>query len=160
MKIARLYLETSVWNFCFADDAPEKKEITLRFFERVRLGDYQVYISDTVLEEVAQAPAPKRTQLLTVIADISPELLELDDEVLRLARRYLKEGILPAHKLEDAVHAAVATVHEVDALISWNLKHLANFRKMELINSINMMEGYLKRLELITPMEVSEDEDR
>jgi hypothetical protein len=31
---------------------------------------------------------------------------------------------------------------------------------MELINSINMMEGYLKRLELITPMEVSEDEER
>ena len=160
MKIARLYLETSVWNFCFADDAPEKKEITLRFFERVRHGAYQVFISDTVLEEIAQAPTTKRTQLLTVIADIAPELLELDDEVLRLARCYLKEGILPANKLEDAVHAAVATVHEVDALISWNLKHLANFRKMELINSINMMEGYLKRLELITPMEVSEDEER
>jgi len=158
MKIARLYLETSVWNFCFADDAPEKKEITLQFFARVRQGVYRVYISDTVLEEIAQAPLVKRERLLAVIADISPELLEIDDDVLILARRYLREGILPMHKLEDAVHAAVATIHEVDALISWNLKHLANFRKMELINSINMWEGYLKKLELITPMEVAEDE--
>ena len=46
----------------------------------------------------------------------------------------------------------------MDALISWNLKHLANFRRMEMINGINLKQGYGKRLELITPMEVS-DED-
>jgi hypothetical protein len=65
---------------------------------------------------------------------------------------------LPASKIEDAMHAAVATVFEVDALISWNLKHLANLKKMELINAINMKAGYFKRLELITPMEVSDEE--
>jgi hypothetical protein len=36
MKKPQLYLETSVWNFCFAEDAPEKKEITLRFFGKPR----------------------------------------------------------------------------------------------------------------------------
>ena len=46
MKTPRLYLETSLRNFNFADDAPEKKEITLRFLEKVRRGKYQVYISD------------------------------------------------------------------------------------------------------------------
>lgn len=40
----------------------------------------------------------------------------------------------------------------------WNLKHLANFKKMELINAVNMKAGYFKRLELITPMEVSDEE--
>ena len=68
------------------------------------------------------------------------------------------EGVVPQTKLEDAMHAAVATVFEMDALISWNLKHLANFRRMEMINGINLKQGYGKRLELITPMEVS-DED-
>ena len=64
----------------------------------------------------------------------------------------------PANKFEDAVHAAVATVFEMDALISWNLKHLSNLKKMEMINGVNMKEGYSKRLELITPMEVSDEE--
>jgi len=39
-----------------------------------------------------------------------------------------------------------------------NLKHLSNLKKMELINGVNMKEGYSKRLELITPMEVSDEE--
>jgi hypothetical protein len=59
---------------------------------------------------------------------------------------------LPARAVADSKHAAVATVYELDALISWNLKHLANLRKMEKINGINLIEGYSKRLELITPM--------
>jgi hypothetical protein len=46
----------------------------------------------------------------------------------------------------------------MDALISWNLKHLANLRKMERINAVNKKLGYSKRLELITPMEVSNAE--
>ena len=75
-----------------------------------------------------------------------------------LARKYISEGALPQNKMEDAIHAAVATVFEMDALISWNLKHLSNLRKMELINGINLKEGYTKRLQLITPMEVSDEE--
>jgi hypothetical protein len=75
-----------------------------------------------------------------------------------LACKYISEGALPQNKMEDAIHAAVATVFEMDALISWNLKHLSNLRKMELINGINLKEGYTKRLQLITPMEVSDEE--
>jgi len=84
--------------------------------------------------------------------------LIIKEEVAELAQKYISEGVLPANKIEDATHAAVATVFEMDALISWNLKHLSNLRKMELINGINMKEGYSKRLELITPMEVSDEE--
>ena len=60
-------------------------------------------------------------------------------------------------KVEDTIHAAMATAYEMDALISWNLKHLSNLKKMEMINGNNMKEGYFKRLELITPMEVSDE---
>ena len=62
--------------------------------------------------------------------------------------------------MEDAVHAATSTVFEMDALISWNLKHLSNLKKMEMINGINLKEGYTKRLQLITPMEVSDEDIR
>lgn len=62
------------------------------------------------------------------------------------------------YKVEDALH--VATVYEMDALITWNNRHLANLRKMEKINSINLKEGYTKHLELVNPMEVITDENR
>lgn len=159
MRNPHLYLETSVWNFCFADDAPEKKEITLRFFERIGRGDvYEAFISDVVIQEIGRAESGKAKRLLDVIAQYSPKILTVNEESIELAQRYLYEGLLPANKIEDAMHAAIATVYEMDALISWNLKHLANYRKMELINGVNMKSGYCKRLELITPMEVSDEE--
>jgi len=65
---------------------------------------------------------------------------------------------LPARAVADSKHAAAASVYELDALISWNLKHLANLRKMEKINGVNLTEGYSKLLELITPTEVCKNE--
>ena len=155
MKIQKLYLETSTWNFYFAEDAPEKREITIRFFERVKEGLFEVFISDIVLTEIARAQSEKRSLLVDLIQQYRPKRLVLSEEVANLSKKYILEGVFPQQKLEDAMHAAVATVYEMDALISWNLKHLSNLRKMEMINGINMKEGFFKRLELITPMEVS-----
>lgn len=158
MKRPQLYLETSVWNYYFADDAPEKREITLSFFDKIRQGEYEIFISDIVVEEIGKADDSKKRSLLDIIAEYGPTMLIISEEVAGLAQQYISEGALPASKIEDAMHAAVATVFEVDALISWNLKHLANLKKMELINAINIKAGYFKRLELITPMEVSDEE--
>lgn len=158
MKKPQLYLETSVWSYYFADDAPEKREVTIRFFDRIKQDEYEIFISDVVIEEIGRADDNKKRSLLNLIAEHSPTMLVINEEVAELAQRYISEGVLPASKIDDAMHAAAATVFEADALISWNLKHLANLRKMELINGINMKEGYSKRLELITPMEVSDEE--
>ena len=158
MKKPQLYIETSVWNFYFADDAPEKKEITHTFFNKVKESEYEIFISDTVIEEIGRADDEKRQLLLNIIKEFNPKRLIIDQEVVELAQKYIAEGVLPANKFEDAVHAAVATIFEMDALISWNLKHLSNLKRMEMINGVNMKEGYSKRLELITPMEVSDEE--
>ncbi|MEK6766930.1 MAG: hypothetical protein AABY49_11975 [Planctomycetota bacterium] len=158
MKKPQLYLETSVWNFIFADDAPEKKEITLRFFDKIKKGEYEIFISDVVIEEIGRASNEKRSLILNVIKDYKPQKLIINEEVVELAKNYISEGIRPQEKFEDSTHAAVATIFEMDALISWNLRHLANLKKMEMINGVNMKNGYYKRLELITPMEVSDEE--
>ena len=158
MKKPQLYLETSVWNFIFADDAPEKKEITLRFFDKIKKGEYEIFISDVVIEEIGRASNEKRSLILNVIKDYKPQKLIINEEVVELAKNNISEGIRPQEKFEDSTHAAVATIFEMDALISWNLRHLANLKKMEMINGVNMKNGYYKRLELITPMEVSDEE--
>ncbi|MDM8559581.1 PIN domain-containing protein [Candidatus Parabeggiatoa sp. HSG14] len=155
MKILELYLETSVWNFYFADDAPEKKAITKQFFDN--LAGYDIFISNIVSKEIARAPDEKRELLVNLIDVYEPHELEVTDEALSLAKKYIEEGALPTKAFYDAVHAAVATIYELDALISWNLKHLASLRRMEKINGVNLKEGYSKKLELITPMEVSDE---
>jgi len=157
MKKLKLYLETSVWNFYFADDSPEKKEITLHFFERVEHGEYEIFISNIVFREFAKASDEKRMLLSKLISRYQPKELDLNDEIIQLAAKYLLEGVLPEKAAEDSKHAAVASVHEMDALISWNLKQLANFKRMEKINGVNLKEGYTKRLALMTPMEVSDE---
>ncbi len=157
MRRLKLYLETSVWNFYFADDAPEKKDVTRQFFKQVQQGQYDIFISGIVFRKMAKASQEKQAMLVELITNSHPQELEITEEALELAHRYLQEVALPERAIEDSRHVALATVYEMDALISWNLKHLANLRRMEKINGVNFKEGYAKRLELITPMEVSNE---
>lgn len=97
-----IYLDTSVLNFVFADDAPEKQEITLDFFENyVGTGMYDAIISVYVLDEIIQTPAQlKRSQLEGVITEYGIPTLppEPEDEIGRLAALYLEQGVLPPKK--------------------------------------------------------------
>lgn len=88
MKKPQLYLETSVWNFYFADDAPEKKEITLIFFDKIKRGEYEIFISDIVVEEIGKADDNKKKMLLNIIVEYSPHRLIVDEEVAELTKIY------------------------------------------------------------------------
>ncbi len=154
MKKAKLYLETSVWNFYYADDAPEKKDITREFFNNIEKGLYDIFVSQIVFNEFARADEIKRKELSILIDKIIPTELPITEEVIELANRYIDACAIPKKKLEDATHAAVASVYNLDALISWNYRHLASMRKEEIINGINLQYGYNKHIRIITPWEV------
>ena len=160
MKKLKLYIETSTWNFIFADDAPEKKEITKTFFALTKKGSYEIYISEVVLREFDKAPSQKKDQLMELINQFAPAMVEMTQDAETLAQNYIKRKIVPEHKIEDALHIGVATVAELDAVVTWNYQHLANLRREELFQSVNLEFGYLKRIEIITPMEVIGDETR
>jgi hypothetical protein len=108
-----------------------------------------------VLDEIRDASEIKKNQLLGLIEKCNPIELEVTDDAKSLAVKYIEKKIVPEKKDNDALHVAVATVNEVDAIVSWNYRHLANLRKAELFNGANLEEGYLKRIEIVTPMEVS-----
>lgn len=84
MKKLKLYIETSVWNFLFADDAPEKKRATELFFNDIESGKYEIFISETVRAELTAAPDTKRKKLYELVGRYNPVLLELDEEVRSL----------------------------------------------------------------------------
>ena len=55
--------------------------------------------------------------------------------------------------LSDAQHIAIATILKVDSLVSWNYKHMVNFFRIRLFNSINLKYGY-STIDIRTPKEV------
>ena len=155
MRKLKLYLDTSVWSFLFADDAPEKRDVTKDFFDLVRAGRYEVFISEVVIKEINDAPELKRNQLGELIKSCPVAELGLTESAVELAKSYIAKSILSEKKEDDALHVAIATDAEMDALVTWNFQHLANLRKTELFHSASLEKGYFKKLEIITPMEVS-----
>ena len=148
----RLYLDTSVFNFIFADDDPRKKEITEKFFDSLpNLG--QIFISEVVLREIRRAPEPRQTELSGLIGRYTPRLLELNPETIDLAEKYLDEGIIPRKYRDDALHIAVAVVNDLDVVVSWNFEHIVKLKTRMEVNGINKMLGY-KEIEICSPEEV------
>jgi len=54
----------------------------------------------------------------------------------------------------DMIHIALATVANVDILVSWNFKHIVRFDKIRSFNAINLEKGY-KALQIYSPREVT-----
>ena len=158
MKKLRVYLDTSVINFLFADDAPEKREITHEFFEKyVRLGKVECFISSVVVDEIGQTrDVQRRTALNEVLGRYGLPLLAMDGrpEILNLAKVFVWRGIIPARKPADALHLAVAAIHEMDVLASWNYHHLANVNKERRVLTVCQEAGYYYPMRLTTPLEV------
>ena len=154
MKKLKLYLETSVWNFLFADDSPEKVDITKQFFGEIEKGGYEIYISELTLVEVKRTKDErKRGQLLEPIIKYRPIEVPRSEEVNRLAARYISAKIIPEKYEEDAVHVACSVVNNLDVIVSRNMKHIVRLKTKLGVNGINRMEGY-KEIEICTPEEM------
>lgn len=164
MRKLSIYLDTSVINFLFAEDAPEKQEITLEFFEHYVLPQiYDVYVSVVVIDEISRTKDQhKREMLLATLRQYNITLVSIEErmnEIEELAKSYIEKRIIPDKKMEDALHIAICTVFEMDVLLSWNYKHLANVNKERLILSANLLEGYSRQFRMATPMEVMYEEE-
>ncbi|MBI5187726.1 MAG: PIN domain nuclease [Nitrospirae bacterium] len=150
MKKTKLYLDTSVPSFLFADDSPEKREVTIQFWNILKMGLYDILISDILLTEISRSEIPSHQELEDKLSEIVLEIVSVNEDVFSLAQKYVDEGIIPQTYRDDALHIALATYNEADALISWNFKHMVKLKTIRGVNGINRMLG-LKELEILTP---------
>jgi predicted nucleic acid-binding protein len=129
MKKVKIYFDTSVISFLFADDSPDFKSITINFFENYS-KEYDLYISEIVLLEINKNPDELlKTDMLNIIDKYNIQTLEYNLEIDEIAKKYILSKIIPERKIEDALHVAYTTYYEIDILLSWNFKHLANIKK-------------------------------
>jgi len=73
-----------------------------------------------------------------------------------LAREYIEKGIIPAKYEDDAFHIAVASVNDLDAIVSWNFTHIVKLKTKREVSGINALMGY-KPIEICSPQEVVEN---
>ncbi len=51
-------------------------------------------------------------------------------------------GVLDPGSMADAYHVAIASVEQVDVIVSWNFKHIVHLEKIRPFNAINLRQGY------------------
>ena len=114
---------------------------------REQLPLYIPYVSDGVLVELSKGDWPGKGEALALVGNLAR--LAGDEEAIAVARRYVQEHLVPEDLGGDALHLATACVNEMDFLLTWNIRHLANPNKQEHLMVIN------RRLGLLTPIIVT-----
>ncbi|HCN30727.1 MAG TPA: PIN domain protein [Verrucomicrobiales bacterium] len=153
MHIPTLYLDTSVIGGYFDD---EWKEATQEMFQRAELGMYQFVASVVTAREIMGAPPEVQAHFASTFTD-EAQILELNDEAETLASAYLTAGVVTPKYADDARHIAVATVHALPLVVSWNFKHLANIKREAGFNAVNLLHGY-PQIRILTPLQLLNDE--
>jgi len=149
----KVYLETTVPNFLYADDSPDKQAETIAFWDWLKLGTENTFISRLVEQEILRAPADLRTKLFESLAEVSPQMLDVSAETVGLGRIYVAREVVPAKYENDAYHIAVAVCSEMDVVVSWNLEHIVKMKTIRRVNEINVEYG-LPPIRIHTPPEV------
>lgn len=80
-------------------------------------------------------------------------LLEIGPDELELQQAYIAEGILTETWYDDALHVALAAVAECDVIVSWNFRHIVNFKKIPFFNAVNVLQGH-RQIAIHSPLEV------
>ncbi len=138
MHKIRVYVDTSVFG---GVEDNEFSSASRRFFDRVVSGDYIILVSEESLQELAKAPQAVKS-LWEGLPSEAIEEVSLGDEAKALGQAYIEAGVLGSASVSDALHVAAATVAGADLILSWNFKHIVNFKRIKGFNGVNLINGY------------------
>ena len=160
MKKLKIYLETTIFNFYFATDSDEKRDAALILFDEIKQQKYEVYTSISVIRELEQDLEPKKSKMLNLIEEYNIMVVDdsTNDNVKNLALKYVEEKIIPEKYATDAIHIAVASVYDLDMIISYNFNHIVKEKTRNFTALINATLGY-KTIKINSPLEVVEFEE-
>ncbi len=136
--IKRVYIETTIPSYLAAWPSRDllqaaRQQMTHDWWNQ-RRQNYDLCVSEVVLDEAAAGDADAAKRRLTFLQN--PPLLELTDPARDLSKEIMRSGLLPQRAARDALHIAVASVHDVDFLLTWNCQHIANAAIMKELGEI------------------------
>jgi hypothetical protein len=153
-----VYIETTIPSYLTAWRSPElvmaaNQEATRKWRDESRVK-FELFISGLVIGEISGGDPDAVKRRIAVVENL-PELA-LTDQAEALAAKLLLGAALPQKAKADALHIAVATVHGMDYLLTWNCTHIANAIMRPKIESICRVAGYEPPV-ICTPPELVEE---
>lgn len=151
-KAPSVYLETTVPNYVFNENYPDRQRAVKTVFDLIRKEKFRGFISQAVVDELrATRDAKQRKRLLELVKGLT--ILKVDARAEKLSQKYIHEDIFPKKRKMDALHVAVASVNEIDYILSWNFEHIVRVKTKEMVKGVNTLLGY-GTPEIIVPEEV------
>lgn len=152
---AKIYIETTIPSYLTSRPSRDvviagHQQSTRDWWERERSA-YDLYVSQLVIQECREGDAAMAGQRLEVITEI--EIIPMSPGIIGLAERLVETGPLPEKAAADAVHIATAAASEMDYLLTWNLKHIANAKMQDAIRKLCSDAGFSPP-EICTPEEL------
>ena len=140
----KLYVETTIPSYLTSWPSRDlviagHQQITKEWWKK-RKRAFDIYISQLVVDEAKAGNDEAARERLKAIGDLP--LLDITEEVERLAIRILTSGVIPKKAATDAAHIAIATVHGMEYLMTWNCVHLANAIITKAVARICRQEGF------------------
>ena len=153
----RVYIETTVISYLTARPSRDlivagHQQITHEWWD-ARRGDYELCASQLVLQEAGDGDPQAAQERMDVLAAMN--VLEIKEAAIALAEELVQAGALPAKSGNDALHLAVAAIHGVPYLLTWNCRHMANATMRPQIESVCASKGFKAPI-ICTPEEMME----
>lgn len=154
----KVYLETSIISYLTARQPRDivgvaRQQITIDWWEQRRKA-FDIYVSSIVEDEAARGDLDAAARRLALIREI-PRLSVLKEAII-FAKTLIKQSALPENAIDDALHIAIASVHGIDYLLTWNCRHIDNAQTKPLMRYL-CIEAGLPFPEICTPEELMED---
>lgn len=126
--MATAYIETTIPSYYVARSSSSlfhaaKLAATREWWDGGCSG-FELFTSLETLDEAGKGDAQMAADRLNLLLGIP--LLPMPDVALELASGLLFSGIVPEKAASDALHIALASVHRIGYLVTWNFKHIAN----------------------------------
>ncbi|MBF0186155.1 MAG: type II toxin-antitoxin system VapC family toxin [Magnetococcales bacterium] len=154
----RLYLETSIVSYLAAMPSRDlvvaaHQQITHEWWaERHR---YELFVSELVIQEIAMGDRSAAQRRLSLVDSIP--VLAVDADAVALSRQLQEYAMLPAKANVDSLHISLAALQQVEYLLTWNCRHIANSRTRRAIDNILKIRD-MPSPAIVTPEELLEDE--
>lgn len=150
-----IYIETTVISYLTARQSRDlivaaHQQITQEWWD-TRRNFFNLFISELVIREAGSGDKTAAQRRLVAANEIP--LLELNEEILTLASNLVVEKAIPENAKEDALHIALATVHGMDYILTWNCRHIANAELRTAVSNICVTHGYQSPI-ICTPEEL------
>ena len=148
-----IYLDTSIVSAYFDERARLRQADTQLFWGSKGV---QFVVSWLVYQEIERTPnRVKRDQMIDLIQGLP--LLRMTPALRLLALDFVQNDLVPAKKLDDAQHQALAVAHGMDFLVSWNFRHMVTRKTIQKLPMLAAKNGYFKQVIVTSPMAFVEE---